>query len=164
MLRTSLRLDVEGLEQLFFLMDAKCVGWFGLPLDNGTCFQLGGGVKQTIIYELDLLASILGLDFWAGRMRDSLQVWYGDNDSARFSLIRGSCLSPHASALMRYNLERKASNNLCTWYARVPTEAHVSDFPSRNAAHPLLTDVLDESAAALVWFAKPSVFLLLRTS
>lgn len=77
---------------------------------------------------------------------------YGDNDSARYFLIRGSCLSQHASALRRYHLERETVNNLCTWYARVPTEANVSDYPSTNAPHPLLSATMDESAAAVIWF------------
>ena len=101
-----------------------------------------------------MLASILALDFWADLMRDGLQVCYGDNDNARFSLIRGSCLSSCASALMRYHLEREATNNLCTWYARVPTEANISDFPSRHVSHPLLHESLDESTAALAWFER----------
>ena len=84
--------------------------------------------------------------------KDGLQVCYGDNDSARYPLIRGSCLSQHASALRRYHLEREAVNHLCTWYARVPTEANVSDYPSTNAPHPLLSATMDESAAAVIWF------------
>ena len=141
-----------GLGAALFSDEGKCVAWLGLPLSKEICLQLGGGIKQTVIYELELLGAILGLDFWADQMRDGLQVCYGDNDSVRFSLIRGSCLSPCASVLMRYHLEREASNNLCTWYARVPTEANVSDYPSRNVPHPLLCAELDESAAAQVWF------------
>ena len=53
---------------------------------------------------------------------------------------------------MRYHLEREAVNNLCTWYARVPTEANISDFPSRNVPHPLLAETTNESAAAVMWF------------
>ena len=134
-----------GLGAALFSEECDCVGWFGLPLNAETCLQLGGGVKQTIIYELEWLASILGLDCWADRMRDGLQVCYGDNDSARFFLIRGSCLGPYASSLMRYHLEREA-------ITRVPTEANVSDFPSRHVPHPLFHDALDESAVALMWF------------
>lgn len=70
----------------------------------------------------------------------------------RFSSMRGSCLSQHASALMKFPLEREAVNCLCTWYARVRTEANVSDYPSRNVPHHLFPDSVDESTAALVWF------------
>ena len=141
-----------GLGAALFNEECKCVGWFGVPLDKEQCIKLGANTKQTIIYELELLAAILGLDFWADTMRDGLQVCYGDNDGARFSLIRGSCSSLQASILMKYHLEREASNNLCTWYARVPTEANVADFPSRNVVHSLLPACNDESTAALAWY------------
>ena len=103
------------------------------------------------------------MDFWSDKMEDGLQICFGDNDSARFSLIKGTCLSSHASALMRYHLEREASNNLCTWYARVPTEANVSDYPSRNASHPLLPSCVDESCAAVAWFNNLLSFLTAAT-
>lgn len=38
-------------------------------------------------------------------MKNGLQVCDGDNDSAKFYLIRGSCLSQHVSALIRYHLK-----------------------------------------------------------
>ena len=53
---------------------------------------------------------------------------------------------------MRYHLEREAFNNLCTWYARVPTEANVSDYPSRGVPHALLPEEKDQSSLALAWF------------
>ena len=56
--------------------------------------------KQTIIYELELLASVLALDFWAPTIRTGLQACFGDNDGARFSLIRGSCQSGPAAWLI----------------------------------------------------------------
>ena len=134
--------------------NGKCVGWFGLPLDESQCEKFGSLDRQTIIYALELAAAVLALDFWADKMKDGLQVCYGDNDGVRFSLIRGSCLSKHVSALMRYHLSREATNNLCTWFARVPTEANLGDYPSRNVPHALLTEDINESTAASFWFER----------
>jgi hypothetical protein len=53
---------------------------------------------------------------------------------------------------MEYHLLRKAENNMRTWFARVPTEANIADYPSRNMPHELLEQRLDESAAASIWF------------
>jgi len=61
--------------------------------------------------------------------------------------------------LMRYHLEREAFNNLNTWYARVPTEANVSDYPSRAVPHPLLPEHKDQSFSAVEWFGKLVNFL-----
>ena len=59
---------------------------------------------------------------------------------------------------MRYHLEREAFNNLNTWYARVPTEANVSDYPSRAVPHPLLPEHKDQSFSAVEWFGKVGEF------
>ena len=143
-----------GLGAVLVADNGQCVEWFGLPLDESQCKNFGALDRQTIIYELELAAAVLALDFWADKMKDGLHVCYGDNDGVRFSLIRGSCLSRHASALMRYHLSREATNNLCTWFARVPTEANLGDYPSRNAPHVLLTEDINESTAAALWFER----------
>ena len=141
-----------GIGAVLFDCAGNCVSWFGFPLDEKTCNSFGADKKHTIIYELELCAAILALDFWASQMSGGLQVCFGDNDAARFSLIRGSCASFVASRLMEYHLHREATNNLCLWFARVPTEANISDFPSRGVAHPMLTESCDKSANAIVWF------------
>eukprot|EP00435_Cladocopium_sp_Y103_P027445 s2289_g6.t1 len=121
-----------GLGAALFNVAGQCVAWFGFPLDEDTCNEFGASDKHTIIYELELCAAILALDFWASRVKTGLQVCFGDNDGARFSLIRGSCVNACAANLMRFHLQREADNNLCTWFARVPTEANISDYPSRG--------------------------------
>ena len=73
-----------GLGAAIFNNLGECVSWFGLPLDEQQCRQFGAGDKQTIIYELELAAAVLALDFWADRMKNGLQVCYGDNDGCVF--------------------------------------------------------------------------------
>ena len=130
----------------------ECVAWFGIPLDKDTCVVFGADKKHTIIYELELCAAVLALDFWASVMQGGLQVCFGDNDGVRFSLIRGTGASFVASWLMEYHLNQEADNNLCLWFARVPTEANISDFPSRGAYHPMLTGRCDQSVEASACF------------
>ena len=137
-----------GLGGALFNSCGECVAWFGIQLSPTVCREFGSDLKHTIIYELELCASVLALDFWADRMRDGLQTCFGDNDAVRFSLIRGNCASHVATKLMEHHLRREADCNLCVWFARVPTEANVSDYPSRGASHPLLPECCDESAAA----------------
>ena len=45
---------------------------------------------------------------------------------------------------MRIHLEHEALNSSQAWFARVPTEANISDFPSRGEAHPMLKPELSE--------------------
>ena len=68
---------------------ALVLAGFGFSLDETTCNSFGADKKHTIIYELELCAAVLALAFWADRMKGGLQVCFGDNDGARFSLIRG---------------------------------------------------------------------------
>ena len=127
---------VRGLGAALFNEDCECVGWFGLPLDKEQCLRFGANNKQTIIYELEMLAAILGLDFWADKMKDGLQVCYGHNDGARFSLIRGSCLSSHASALMRYQGSVKQST-ICALGTQecLPRQMSVISLPGMFLIH-----------------------------
>eukprot|EP00435_Cladocopium_sp_Y103_P071499 s101_g37.t1 len=105
-----------GIGGALFSVAGQCLGWFGFPLDSGMCHAFGASEKQTIIYELELCAAVLALDFWADKMKHGLQVCFGDNDGARFSLIRGSCVNACVAKLMKYHLQREADHNLCTWW------------------------------------------------
>ena len=104
------------------------------------CELLGGDGKETIIYELELLAACLALTTWSERLRSSYSVHYGDNDSVRFALIRGTGLATVASTVMRLHLQTQVEVNSSIWFARVPTEANVADLPSRVVAHHILEE------------------------
>ena len=102
------------------------------------CEAFGAGAKETVIYELELAAAVLGLSFWAACLAGNLVTWFGDNDSVRFALVRASATGCWAEALMRFHLTAEVEHNMKAWLARVPTEANLSDFPSRLCEHPLL--------------------------
>ena len=61
-----------------------CVSWFGFPLNSETCISFGADKKHTIMFELELCAAILAVDFWADQMSGGLQVCFGDNDVEDF--------------------------------------------------------------------------------
>eukprot|EP00435_Cladocopium_sp_Y103_P025849 s3652_g6.t1 len=124
--------------------------WFGLMLDETTCRLLGAADKGTIIYELELLASILALSLWHGDKGDELNVHFGDNDGVRFSLIKATAAGSVGQLLMEYHLKLEALADSRTWFARVPTEANIGDYPSRNVAHPLLTQECEVSLQAKI--------------
>eukprot|EP00435_Cladocopium_sp_Y103_P074949 s4_g52.t1 len=92
------------------LVDAhgKVKFWFGLMLDADTCRLLGAGEKGAIIYELELLASILALSLWHGDKGDELNVHFGDNDGVRFSLIKATAAGTVGQLLMEYHLRLEA--------------------------------------------------------
>ena len=53
----------------------------------------------------------------------------------RFALIRASGTGAWATALLKFHLQAEVECDARPWYARVrvPTEANLSDFPSRLA-------------------------------
>ena len=95
-----------------------------------------------------MFAGVLAVKFWNNKISRGLQVWFGDNEAVRFSLIKGSAEGEVAQTLMRIHLEHEALNSSQAWFARVPTEANISDFPSRGEAHPMLEPELSESLPA----------------
>ena len=114
------------------------VSWFGVALSEDVCKALGGMVKDTLIFELEMLAAVLSLHLWSEDGDSNSHVWFGDNDSVRYALIRASGSGPMAIALLNYLMDEVNRNSL-VWFARVPTEANISDFPSRLVEHPFLT-------------------------
>ena len=87
----------------------------------------------------------MAMDIWANQMASAYPVLYGDNDSVRFALIRGTGLGLIAHAIMRQHLETEVKFNANVWFARVPTEANVADIPSIFLQHPFLPASKDES-------------------
>ena len=83
-------------------------------LDSELCKKFGSDKKETIIYELELVATIFALSFWEDWIKDGLQVALGDNDSVRFSLIKGSCLSACGLKLMHFHLKKESDSCVAT--------------------------------------------------
>lgn len=98
---------------------------------------LGGMVKDTLIYELEMLAAVLSLHLWCKDGSSNIHVWFDDNDSVRYALIRASGSGQMAIALLKFHLMDEANRNSLIWF--VPTEANISDLPSRLVEHPFLT-------------------------
>ena len=124
------------------------VGLGYIVVSESTSSKLGSMTKQSLIYELELAASILAMKLWGRDASANLHVCYGDNDSARFSLIRASGSGLVASFFLEKYLSWEAENNVATWFARVPTEANIADFPSRFQKVDVLRDDLSCNGSA----------------
>ena len=88
------------------------------------------GREQTI-GQAELLPVLLSRIYLQGACRNRRLIFCIDNDSARFSLIRGS--SPNlASQLIIHELNKlECHEQTWTWFARVPTASNPGDGPSR---------------------------------
>ena len=54
---------------------AKVVEWFGIALSSDECELFGASSKETIIYELELVETVLAFAYWRQRLRQNLTVW-----------------------------------------------------------------------------------------
>ena len=61
---------------------------------------------------------------------------------------------------MQCHLEIETSCNTKSWFARVPTEANLSDYPSRQCEHPLLLNNLCKSSEALEKYIAVKSFVM----
>ena len=109
----------------------------------------GSSSKDTLIYELELLTAVLSLHLWCKDGDHHVHVWFGDNDSARYALIKASGTGVVSTALLKFHLIDEAKRTWLVWFARVPTEANISDYPSRLVPHPFLVDSHNCNRAAL---------------
>ena len=126
------------------LFDGKAavIGWFGIPVTPSAAIVLGSLAKESLFYELELLAAIVDLRLWGKETTEDLHVCYGDNDSVSFFLIRASGAGDVASILMSNHLAWELEKSCVTWFARVPTGANVADHPSRLKQLTILSDDL----------------------
>ena len=90
----------------------KLVSWFGLVLTSDMCKSLGGSVKETLIYELELLAAVLSLHLWCKNSDSNIHVRFGDNDSVGYALIRASGSGSVAISLLKFHLKDEAERTL----------------------------------------------------
>ena len=97
-------------------------------------------MKESLIYVLEMAAAITAMMLGGSDAMENLHVCYGDNDSVRFSLIRASGTGDVARSFMSSYVEWEAKKNCVTWFARVPTEANIADYPSRFQKLEIVTD------------------------
>ena len=145
-------LKTGGLGGVLLDGQGNLVSWFGFALDATICKALGADTKDTLIYELELFAAVLSLLLWCEGGDENIYVWFGDNDSVRYALIKASGTGVVATSLLKIHLADEAKRNSLVWFARVPTEANRSDYPSRLAPHPFLVDDLNCNTLALEKF------------
>ena len=96
-----------GLGAVWVDQEGNCVEWFGIELNSDVCKLLNPTEKDTIIYELELAAYVLATYVWLSKIESGVQVAFGDNDSVRYALIRGSAVGMTANALLNFKSQTK---------------------------------------------------------
>jgi hypothetical protein len=73
--------------------------------------------------------------------------------------VKASAAGTIAQKLMAFHLKSEALSGARTWFARVPTECNLSDYPSRGVPHGLLVDSCHVTTKTLEVFADVIAYL-----
>ena len=134
---------------------------FSFCLTRSQMNVLGAAVKQTIIFEAELLALIVSFILWRNIVSCAPVVFYVDNNSARDVAISASGRSKLIAGLIEQLLKVEDVSSSFCWFARVPSPSNPADDPSRgeiqalsNSGVPFVEvgDIVEECIATLSKF------------
>ena len=91
-----------------------------------------GGARSNVIQEIEGIGPLLALATWPEILQDSLWVHFLDNESAKFSLIRGSSRATSMNQIVHRTWEICRSRRLYPWWERVCTKDNPIDQASRR--------------------------------
>lgn len=144
--------ETGGLGAVIVNSDGSCKCWFGMQLTSDQCEIFGSKNKRTIIYELELLAACLAIELLKDFLVDSFPVLLVDNDSVRQAMIPGIASGLVAKTVLQRHLRFEVNHTTSIWFARVPSEANIADWPSRNAEHPFFsTNQIGQAEQKIYW-------------
>ena len=132
-----------------------CTAWFGLHLDRDACNLWGADMKDTIVYELELLAACVALELWAPYQSIVLipsSLWRQRQSQVCIDpwCCSGRCCGEH------HAIPSGGCSNI--WFARVPTEANIADLPSRALDHSFLASHTNVNSDATTCLGLRKVF------
>eukprot|EP00435_Cladocopium_sp_Y103_P067494 s1039_g30.t1 len=99
--------------------------------------------QEQAIGELEAFAVLVAFRVWSSSFTSRHLICLLDNEGSRFLILKGYSSNKvledivHEIALLEEELSTLA------WYASVPTEANLADFPSRLKSHPMLQGHLE---------------------
>ena len=108
------------------------VQFFSHKLSEQHIALLGGGTKETIIFEAELLALVVAMELWSALLQNSPVLFFIDNNGARDVAISGNGRFLISRLLVDILLSREMEAGVYAWYARVPSPSNPADAPSRG--------------------------------
>ena len=104
---------------------------FGTKIPESFCRRWRSGTKTQVIGQAELFPVLLAKMTWAERIRGRRVIFFIDNDSARFSLIRAYSPALASAEVLWKSAEQDSLLALFPWYCRVPSASNISDKPSK---------------------------------
>ena len=121
-----------GLGAVLCSTEGKIIQYFSVHADAVLREKLNVSQKKTIIFELEFFTIWCALHSWSKWFRDSQVVLYTDNDGVRDCLIACQTDSTNGRQILDACLRAEFELRGNFWFARVPTDSNIADWPSRN--------------------------------
>ena len=121
-----------GLGAVLCSTEGKIIQYFSVHADAALREKLNVSRRKTIIFELEFFTIWCALHCWSKWFRDSQVVLYTDNDGVRDCLIACQTDSTNGRQILDACLRAEFELRGNFWFARVPTDSNIADWPSRN--------------------------------
>ena len=121
-----------GIEAVLCSKGGDILQYFSVHAETTLRDKLNVSKRKTIIFELEFFTIWCSLHMWADFFRDSQAVIYADNDGVRDCLISCQTDSANGRPMLNACLRSEFQQRGNFWFARVPTDSNIADWPSRN--------------------------------
>ena len=116
------------------------VQWYQLPLAASQVQSFMSVDQEVAIAELESVALFVAILLWSVQLRSSHAILCLDNEVTRYGCMKGYSNALNVGRLCHLLLHDCEKLCLIPWFLRVPSSANIADFPSRQTAHPFLTN------------------------
>ena len=131
MLRTTpLLAPGHGVGGIILNATGALVAAFSALVPKSLRVLLGETVKETIIFEAEVVALICAMRKWRRLLSCKPTLFFVDNNAARDIAISGAARSPIASKLLDMLLLDECSAEILASFQRVPSPSNPADAPS----------------------------------
>ena len=110
----------------------KATHFFTANLKDELVDDINKSQRKTIIFELELFASLWAVIGWKQFITNCAVVVYTDNDAVRDCLISCNTSSSNARPILDLYLRVEFQAAFNAWMSRVPTDSNIADAPSKR--------------------------------
>ena len=134
-----------GLGGVLVDSNGKCISCFGIWLPEDVVNMLNPLEHETVIAELEALATLLSLHLFESYLVDKDVVVFTDNNAVLSALISGRSTNEVVRLVVNKTFMWEDRLGLLLWHERVPSASNVADGPSRGLFEGDLGEVLPET-------------------
>ena len=121
--------------------------FFSVKIPNKLLENWKADGAEVVIHHAEILPVYLVCYFWRNHIASRRVLFFIDNQSSKFALIKGYSSVPKAPAVIHALNEIIFHVHAVPWFAWVPTRSNIADAPSRNDDKFLLSVGFSKSEA-----------------